>query len=151
MIAGIWAAILLISSLTILPSRPHRFTSVQTSASSRVVATISVEELKSKLAANESVMIIDVRATNEYIGSDNKIKGAVRVKSRRLRSRLKHPPFKDTPRDRLVVTYCDCQKEETSNRAAIVLLDAGFTNVRSLKGGWSSWLKAGGQVERRPR
>jgi len=65
-----------------------------------------VEELKAKVAGNEPVTIIDVRATDAYIGSDNKIKGAIRVKLRRLKARLALAPLKDVPHDREVVTYC---------------------------------------------
>ena len=44
---------------------------------------VTAQELKAKLDRNEPVTIIDVRATNTYIGSDVKIKGAIHVKSRR--------------------------------------------------------------------
>lgn len=115
------------------------------------VERITAEELKAKLAKNEPVTIIDVRATDAYIDSNNKIKGAIHLKSRRLRTRIAFPPLKDVPRDRVVVTYCACPNDETSVRAAQVLLAAGFKNVRALKGGWQAWLKAGGQVESTPK
>ena len=112
---------------------------------------ISAEELKSKLARKKPLTIIDVRASNAYITSDQKIKGAIRVKLRRLKYRLSLPPLKDIPRDREVITYCACSHEETSIRAAQLLLAAGFKNVRALKGGWDAWLKADGQLETKPR
>ncbi len=70
------------------------------------IAFIAPEELKAKLAKNEPLTIIDVRSTNDYIGSDGKIKGAIYVKSRRLHARLGLLPLKDVPRDQQVVTYC---------------------------------------------
>jgi rhodanese-related sulfurtransferase len=96
-------------------------------------------------------MIIDVRATQSFVDSPNKIKGAIHVKARRLRHRLTFSPFKDLPRDREIVTYCACPSDEISARAAKVLLDAGFKRVRALKGGWQEWLKVGGQVESKPK
>jgi len=115
------------------------------------IERITAEELKAKLTKNEPVTIIDVRATDSYIGSNSKIKGAIHLKSRRLRTRLAFPPLKDVPRDRVVVTYCACPDDGTSVRAAQVLLEAGFKNVRALKGGWQAWLKVGGQVESKPK
>ena len=112
---------------------------------------VTAQELKAKLDRNEPVTIIDVRATNTYIGSDVRIKGAIHVKSRRLRARLTLPPLRDVPRDSEVVIYCACPSDEASIRAAQVLVAAGFKRVRALKGGWSAWLKSSGQVEPRPK
>ncbi|MCI0664165.1 MAG: hypothetical protein L0220_24165 [Acidobacteria bacterium] len=115
------------------------------------IERISAEELKSNLAVKKPVTIIDVRATNAYVYSDKKIKGAIHLKLRRLKSRLSLPPLKDLPRDREVITYCACPNEETSIRAAQVLMAAGFKHVRALKGGWNEWLKVDGQMESKPK
>jgi rhodanese-related sulfurtransferase len=115
------------------------------------IERISAEELKTKLAAKRPLTIIDVRASSAYVYSDKKIKGAIRVKLRRLKSRLSLPPLRDIPRDREVITYCACPNEETSIRAAQVLLAAGFKQVRALKGGWNAWLKVDGQLETKPK
>jgi rhodanese-related sulfurtransferase len=111
------------------------------------VQFLSAEELKAKITRNEPVAIIDVRATTGLSDADNKIKGAVHVKLRRLKSRLMMPPLKDVPRDREIVTYCACPNDEASIRAAEVLQAAGFSRVRVLKGGWVTWKKTKGQVE----
>ena|SRR5215210_1155571 len=108
---------------------------------------VTADELKKKISNNEPVAIVDVRATSGLLDGDNKIKGAVYVKLRRLKTRLNMPPLKDVPRNREVVTYCACPNDESSIHAARVLLDAGFSRVRVLKGGWVNWKKAKGQVE----
>jgi rhodanese-related sulfurtransferase len=115
------------------------------------IERITAEELKDKLAKNEPVTIIDLRAIDSFINSPNKIKGAIHIKERRLRYRLSFSPFKDLPRDREIVTYCACSSDQISVRAAQVLLDAGFKRVRALKGGWQAWLKVGGQVDTKPK
>jgi rhodanese-related sulfurtransferase len=115
------------------------------------ISLITAEELKAKLARNEPVAIIDVRATSNYAESDTKIKGAVHVKLRRLKYRLGFSPLKDIPRDREVVTYCACPADESALSAAQILLSSGFTRVRALKGGWQEWLKVSGQVETLPK
>lgn len=111
------------------------------------VQFVTAEELKTKITKNEPVVIIDVRATSGLLEGDNKIRGAVYVKLRRLKARLGLPPLKDVRRNREVVTYCACPNDESSIRAAQVLLDAGFSRVRVLKGGWVSWKKVSGQIE----
>ncbi|MGH9932292.1 MAG: rhodanese-like domain-containing protein [Pyrinomonadaceae bacterium] len=108
---------------------------------------ITADELKTRVAKNEPVTIIDVRGSSTVLDNDNKIKGAIYVKLRKLKSRLGLPPLKDVPRNREVVTYCACPSDESSIRAAQVLLQSGFKRVRVLKGGWPSWKKANGQVE----
>ncbi len=121
---------------------------IQTSAPVEFVAP---DELKIKLARNQSVTILDVRASSDLTQSDSKIKGALHVKLRKLESRLTMPPLKSIARDSEVVTYCACPNDEASIRAAQLLKNAGFTRVRVLKGGWLSWKKANGQIEGRSR
>lgn len=114
------------------------------------VEFVTAQELKAKLAGGQRVTIIDVRATNTYIDSDAKIRGAIHVKARRLRARLALPPLRDVPRDSEVVIYCACPNDEASIRAGQVLTDAGFTRVRVLRGGWRAWSDARGQMESKP-
>ena len=111
------------------------------------IGFISAQELKAKLANNEPVTIVDVRSASSLANGGNKIKGAVYVKLRRLKSRLSFPPLRDVPRTREVVTYCACPNDEASVKAAQTLAEAGFKHVRVLKGGWVDWKRANGQVE----
>lgn len=113
------------------------------------VETITAEELKAKLAGNQPIMIIDVRSPEGYASSTTTIKGAIHFKARKIKSRLKYPPLKDLPKDREIVTYCACPKDESSISAAQVLQASGFKRVRVLQGGWNEWLKAKGPVEPR--
>jgi rhodanese-related sulfurtransferase len=124
---------------------------VQSVKSAAQISRITAGELKSKLSTNEVVTILDVRDTNSYVNSSDQIKGSIHVKIRRLQSRLTLPPLSNVSRDSEVVTYCACPHDEASIRAAQILRDAGFKNVRVLDGGWQSWVRANGQVERRPK
>jgi rhodanese-related sulfurtransferase len=105
---------------------------------------ITAEELKAKLLKKERVAIIDVRSSE----SDEKIKGSVGVKYRRLKYRMSMPPLKDVQRDQEIVTYCACPNDEAAVLAARTLSSIGYNRVRVLKGGWSAWKKVGGPVER---
>jgi rhodanese-related sulfurtransferase len=46
-----------------------------------------------------------------------------------------------------IITYCTWPSEESSARAARILLDAGFENVNPILGGFRLWLEAGYSVE----
>ena len=115
------------------------------------ISFITAEELKTKLASNAPVTIIDVRSSEGYAASATTIKGALHFKARKLKSRLSYAPLKDLPRDREIVTYCACPKDQSSISAAQVLQASGFTRVRVLQGGWHEWLKANGPVEPKAR
>ncbi|HZE68974.1 MAG TPA: rhodanese-like domain-containing protein [Pyrinomonadaceae bacterium] len=115
------------------------------------IELITAEELKAKLTKNEPVAIIDVRASSEFSNSENRIKGAIHVKLRKLRYRLGMRPLSNLPHDREIVTYCACPSDESSMRAAQVLAAAGFSHVRVLKGGWNEWLKVNGPVDSKPK
>ena len=112
---------------------------------------ITIEELKSKVTQNESLLILDVRGSESYANSTTRIKGALHVSPRKLKYRLGFPPLKDVPKDREMVTYCACPSDEAAITAAQILVSNGFKRVRVLKGGWQEWLKAKGPVEQRPR
>jgi len=115
------------------------------------VQFLTADELKAKLAKNEPVTVLDVRSGGDFGGSENKIKGAIHVKVRKLQSRLALPPLKNVPHDSEVVTYCACPNDEAAIKAAQLLMNAGFKRVRALRGGWVAWKKTNGQIEARPR
>ena len=115
------------------------------------INTITAQELKAKVAANEPVTIIDVRSPEGYVNSLTTVKGALHFKVRRLKSRLALPPLKDLPRDREIVTYCACPKDESSIAAAQILQASGFKRVKVLQGGWNEWLRVQGPVQTKPR
>ena len=115
------------------------------------VNTITAEELKAKLAKNEPVTIIDVRSAEGFANSTTTVKGSMHFKLRRLKSRLSFSPLKDLPRDREIVTYCACPKDESSIAAAQILQEGGFKRVRVLRGGWNEWLRSKGPVDQRAR
>ena len=110
------------------------------------VEFITPEELKAKIASNEPVAIVDLRAPSLYAQSDKTIKGSVHMKVRRVATRLR-----SVPRDREIIPYCACPSDEAATLAARTLIANGFTRVRVLKGGWTAWLRAGGQLQPKPK
>jgi rhodanese-related sulfurtransferase len=115
------------------------------------VETITADELKTKLSGGQPVTIIDVRGAEAYASATSTIKGSIHFKVRKLKYRLAYPPLKDLPRDREIVTYCSCPKDEASIAAAQILQASGFKRVRVLQGGWQEWLRANGPIEPRTK
>jgi rhodanese-related sulfurtransferase len=112
---------------------------------------ISADELKTKMANNQPVVIVDVRSPEGFANSTTTVKGSIHFKLRKLKYRLQYPPFRDLPRNAEIVTYCACPKDEASIAAAEVLQSSGFTRVRVLQGGWTEWLRVNGPVQPRAR
>ena len=115
------------------------------------VEMISAEDLKAKVTSNQPVTIIDVRSGEGYAASTTTVKGAIHFKLRKLQYRLGYPPLKDLPKDREIVTYCACPKDQSSIAAAQILQANGFKRVKVLQGGWLAWLSANGPVEPRAK
>jgi rhodanese-related sulfurtransferase len=115
------------------------------------VEMISADDLKAKVTSNSPVTIIDVRSSEGYATSPTTVKGSIHFKLRKLRSRLAYPPLKGLPKDREIVTYCACPKDQSSIAAAQILQTAGFKRVKVLQGGWQEWLRVNGPVEPRAR
>jgi len=107
---------------------------------------ITADELKTKIANNEQVCIVDLRGPTIYAQAEKTVKGAVHTKVRRVVYRLR-----EIPRDQEVVVYCDCPSDEAAIIGAKNLMRGGFTRVRVLKGGWNAWRQVGGQMAPRPR
>ena len=123
----------------------------QAQAAAPAVEMISAEELKAKVASNNPVTIIDVRSSEGFAASTTTVKGSIHFKLRKLKSRLIYPPLKDLPRDREIVTYCACPKDQSSIAAAQILQASGFKRVKVLQGGWLEWLRINGPVEPRAK
>jgi rhodanese-related sulfurtransferase len=109
--------------------------------STKDVNFITVDELKSAIARNDSIMIIDVRG-KDYDTSQTKIKGAIRVAKSELESQLSGFTL-----DKEIVTYCACPSDGGAVKMARELQSKGFKRARVLKGGWNAWNNSAGQVE----
>jgi rhodanese-related sulfurtransferase len=103
---------------------------------------ITAEELTRRLNLGEACVVVDVRTRQKYSLSPVRIRGAVRLAPADVENH-----WQELPRDRLVVVYCDDSAEVTSLRIAQSLREEGIANVRVLRGGFDTWLRAGYPVE----
>lgn len=56
------------------------------------------------------------------------------------------PHLADLPRDRIIISYCECPHAEAVQTAE-ALLDNGFTRVKVIDEGLAGWLEQGGELE----
>lgn len=134
----VWLAVILVWAVSARAQQP-------------AVNMISAAELKTRMTKNEQVTVIDVRSSEGFANSGTTVKGSIHFKLRKLKSRLNFAPLKDMPRNREIITYCACPKDESSIAAAQILQAAGFTRVKVLQGGWHEWLRVNGPVQPRAK
>jgi rhodanese-related sulfurtransferase len=93
---------------------------------------ISVEEVKARLDAGETLHLLDVREPGEHaefnIGGILLPLGKVRM--------METDPIDDW-KDQEVICYC--RSGNRSGQACMILETAGFTNVKNLTGGMMGW------------
>jgi rhodanese-related sulfurtransferase len=99
-------------------------------------AAISVRDLKAKLDARESIVLIDVRQPEEF--KSGHVAGARSMPLPTLASRLD-----DVAKDKDAAIYCICLSGGRSSSACDLLQRQGFTNVINVTGGMGAWQQAG--------
>lgn len=104
------------------------------------IAEISVSEVLEKQKGKEKFHLLDVREDSEW--SQGRAKGAQHMGRGVLERDIEKAfPDKGTP----LVLYCGGGFR--SALAADSLQKMGYTNVKSMAGGWSAWTEAKGPVE----
>ncbi|HEV3383852.1 MAG TPA: rhodanese-like domain-containing protein [Gemmata sp.] len=117
-----------------------QFLNLVNDAKSRVTEC-TVEDVKSRLAAGDNFILVDVREDSEFAaghaaGAIHLGKGVI---ERDIEAKVPDP---STP----LVLYCGGGFR--SALAADALQKMGYTNVISMDGGWRAWMQAGLPVER---
>jgi adenylyltransferase/sulfurtransferase len=95
------------------------------------IPQITVEELKRKLDAKKDVFVLDVREPHEYLISNL---GAPQIPVGDVERRIGELAAE---KNREVVVHC--RSGARSQKAALILKHAGFTNVSNLTGGILAW------------
>jgi rhodanese-related sulfurtransferase len=94
--------------------------------------TISVEEVKARLDAGESLHLVDVREPSEH--QEFNIGGTLLPLGR---VRMMDTDDIEKWKDEEVIVYC--RSGNRSGQACMILETAGFTNVKNLTGGMLTW------------
>lgn len=93
---------------------------------------ISVEELKARLDAGETLHLLDVREPSEH--AEFNIGGTLLPLGR---IRNMETDAIDDWKDQEVICYC--RSGNRSGQACMILESAGFTNVTNVTGGMMAW------------
>ena len=93
---------------------------------------ISVEELKARLDAGESLHLLDVREPAEH---DEFNIGGILLPLGQIRN-METDPIDDWKGEEVI---CYCRSGNRSGQACMILESAGFTNVKNLMGGMMTW------------
>jgi len=101
-------------------------------------------ELRRMLELGDPVTVLDVRAVSDYQSSDAEVSGALRIVPDELEQHLR-----DLPKGRQVVTYGADARDGEGERIATELMRRGFTEVRPVRGGFESYISAGGPISPR--
>lgn len=104
---------------------------------------ISPEDLKALLDADQPVILVEVLAARSY--RQGRLPGAINLPILAVR----HAAADVLPdKSATVVAYCLNARCTSSARAAEMLRQMGYTDVRELQGGKEAWLAAGHALER---
>jgi adenylyltransferase/sulfurtransferase len=95
------------------------------------IPQITVEELKHKLDAREDIFVLDVREPHEYAIANL---GAPQIPVGEVERRIGELAAQ---KNREIVVHC--RSGARSQKAALILKQAGFTNVSNLAGGILAW------------
>jgi len=94
--------------------------------------TISVQQLKARIDAGESIHLLDVREPFEH---ENFNIGGVSLPLGKIQ-RMQTDEVDGWKEDEVI---CYCRSGNRSGQACLVLETAGFTNVKNLAGGMNAW------------
>jgi molybdopterin/thiamine biosynthesis adenylyltransferase/rhodanese-related sulfurtransferase len=95
------------------------------------IPQINVEELKRKLDAKQDIFVLDVREPHEYLIANL---GAPQIPVGDVERRVGELA---SQKNREVIVHC--RSGARSQKAALILKQAGFTNVSNLAGGILAW------------
>jgi rhodanese-related sulfurtransferase len=104
--------------------------------------SITPEALHALVAANQKVLLYDVRQPLDLLADSELIVGAKRVAPRDL---LENPSL--IPKDKDLVVYCTCPSDKTSRSISQRAKAMGFSRIRFLQGGLVGWKAKGYAVE----
>ena len=112
------------------------------------LARITPDELKSKLAAGEKILLLDLQGGKKHCQSLMGIPGSVRIDLRLLGQYMRQFQDIDLVAGWEVILYCATPGERRSARLALALHRRGIERVRPLAGGLQAWRGRGYPITR---
>ena len=104
--------------------------------------SITADDLHTLLAANQEVLLFDVRQPLDLLADSEIIVGATRIPPKEV---LQNPLL--IPKDKDSVVYCTCPSDKTSRLVLHRAQAVHLLRVKFLKGGLAGWKAKGYPVE----
>ena len=104
--------------------------------------SITPEALHTLLAANQDVLLFDVRQPLDLLARSEIIPSAKRIPPREV---LENPSLIPNEKDSII--YCTCPSDKTSRAILHRALAMHFSRIKFLKGGLAAWKAKGYPVE----
>ena len=121
-------------------SHSPEFIKIVDDAKARVKQT-DVPAVLKRLAAGETLLLVDVREDNEW--AKGRIAGSIH-----LGKGVIERDVEDAIKDKTAEVILYCGGGFRSALSADNLQKMGYRNVLSMDGGWRAWVEAGGPVEK---
>ncbi len=107
---------------------------------------LPIESLKQQLDAGEDVLLLDVRPAADFTGEQGHIAGALSLPLEVLSAQLAEPAELADHKQRPIRLVC--RTDRRSAQAARLLAEAGYSDVRVIRGGMTAWQAKGWPVKR---
>jgi rhodanese-related sulfurtransferase len=107
----------------------------------KLAFTTGPVELDHRLKSNENIIVVDVRAANDF--AKGHIPGALSLPQERWDS------LEEMSRDKLHIFYCYTQACQLAAQACVKFANRGYP-VMELEGGFAAWKAAELDIEREP-
>ena len=106
----------------------------------KTIKEISVADAKAYMDSGKAVIIVDCRTAKEF--KKGHLPKAVNIP----RGLLEFKVAKKIP-NKASYIICYCKSGDRSCLSTCTLGQMGYTNVKSMDGGWKAWVKAGYPIE----
>lgn len=106
---------------------------------------IHLDEARTFFEAGEALFIDSRHAFDYHLGH---IRGAVNLPLKEVEEQKL--PLPSTPKDHMLIVYCDGAECNSSIELSSKLFQAGYSNVKIFFGGWREWEEARLPVESSP-
>jgi uncharacterized membrane protein YdjX (TVP38/TMEM64 family)/rhodanese-related sulfurtransferase len=104
---------------------------------------MNTEDFRRRLDTDKNLLVLDVRTSEDFIGEQGHISGAVNIPVEELQQRMAE--LGDHLEQPVAIV---CRTDKRSVKAALLLTEEGFADVHVVHGGMTKWIEAGLPVTR---
>ncbi len=104
---------------------------------------MNTEDFRQRLDTDKDLLVLDVRTSEDFIGEQGHISGAVNIPVEELQQRMAE--LGDHLEQPVAIV---CRTDKRSAKAALLLTEEGFADVHVVHGGMTKWIEAGLPVTR---